>query len=251
MIRRIEVKLSPEQVAFATKIGRKRHELHNSTGRVDPLVDTSRTGLDVDVQGACAEMAVSVALKRPWDGAFQKLEDWRIWRKIGHDVSGLQVRCTNYATGGLCIHESDPNDHPFLLVIDRDAPTYIIAGWIFGRDAKKPAYWNTTEMAARPCFLVPQADLTSCVDLMREDRPSGGRTRDPAPDFAGHGRWPQRRYADDGSHPSTYGNIIPSSWDVPCLRCQTLIKKGEPVGGNLVTGTIHGDPNMCKMKKRR
>ena len=82
-------------------------------------------------------------------------------------------------------------------------------------------------------------------------RGDGNYRRDPAPDFAGKGKWPQMRYADDGGHPSKYGNIITSKWALPCCRCQTIIEAGQPLGGNLVTGTIHGDPAMCKMKKRR
>lgn len=253
MNRRFSVRLTPEQVAYATRIGRQRHELHDATGRTDPLVDTARTGLDIDVQGACAEMAVSVALHRPWDGAFQKLAEWRVWRRLGHDVDGLQVRCTNYATGGLCVHKTDP-DQPFILVLDRDAPEYVLAGWVMGSFAKQDMYWDETLMSKRPCFLVPQVDLRSCAELAREpERAAGGsgRRRDPAPDFGGGGKWPQMRYADDGSHPSKYGGITTTTWDLPCCRCQTLILAGQPLGGSLVTGTIHGDPAQCKMKKRR
>ena len=249
MTQRLKVRLTPDQIAYATRIGRQRHAEHG----IDPRVDTSRDGVDLHIQGACAEMAVSVALKRPWDGAFQKLAEWRVWRKIGHDVGGLQVRCTSYTTGGLCVHKMDPDTHPFVLVLDRDAPEYVLAGWIMGMDAKKDMYWDETLMSKRPCYLVPQIDLRSCAELAREpERASGGAyRRDPAPDFAGHGKWPQMRYADDGGHPSKYGNIITSKFSLPCCRCQTIIEAGQPLGGNLVTGTIHGDPAMCKMKKRR
>ena len=250
MNQRLKVRLTPEQIAYATSIGRQRHATHSQIE--DPRVDTSRDGELLHMQGACAEMAVSVALKRPWDGAFQKLAEWRIWRRIGHDVDGLQVRSTNSTTGGLCVHKSDP-DQPFILVLDRDAPEYVLAGWIMGSAAKLDMYWDETLMSKRPCYLVPQVDLRSCAELAREPAQTGGGSgyrRDPAPDFGGGGKWPQRRYADDGSHPSTYGNVVPASVDLPCCRCQTLILKGQPLGGNLVTGTIHGDPTQCRMKKR-
>jgi hypothetical protein len=239
--------LSPERIARATRIGRERHAARGNPATPDAL----------DIRMACAEQAVSVALNQSWDGEFKNVSEWKVWRKLGYpvSVSGLHVRMGHFATDGLHVHESDPDDGAFVLVIDRDSPVFTIVGWILGRDAKRRSmYWNTEETAGPPCFVVPQADLRSCYDLRRSPEPQRGRgeyRRDPAPDFAGNGRWPQMRYADDGSHPSKYGNIITSKWSLPCCRCQTLIPAGQPVGGNLVTGTIHGDPAMCKMKKRR
>jgi hypothetical protein len=141
-------------------------------------------------------------------------------------------------------------------VLDRDAPEYTLAGWVMGVDAKKDMYWDETLMSKRPCFLVPQVDLRSCSELAREPAQGsggggggGGYRRDPAPDYGGSGRWPQRRYADPGDHPKNHGNIITSKYSLPCCRCQTMILAGQPVGGDLTTGTIHGDPAMCRQKK--
>jgi hypothetical protein len=238
--------LSPEKIARATLIGRERHAARGASTAPEVL----------SVQTACAEQAVALALHREWNGEFTSVDQWKVWKKLGLSVSGLHVRVEHFAMGGLHVHESDPDDGVFILVIDRDSPEFVIAGWMLGSDAKKNVYWNTEETAGPPHFLVPQTDLRSCSELRREpDRAGGGGggsyRKDPAPDFAGKGKWPQMRYADDGGHPSKYGHIITSSWDLPCCRCQTLILKGQPLGGNLVTGTIHGDPAMCKMKKRR
>ena len=237
-------KLPSERLARATRIGRERHAARGASALPEVL----------DVQTACAEQAVAVALNREWAGEFKGVSDWKVWKKLGHTVSGLHVRVEHFTLDGLHVHDNDPDDGAFILVIDRDSPVFVIVGWMLGRDAKRSMYWNTEETAGPPCFVVPQADLRSCYDLRREPEPqrgAGDYRRDPAPDFAGKTQFPQRRYADDGSDPSKYGNIITSKWSLPCCRCQTIIQAGQPTGGNRVTGNIHGDPAQCRMKKRK
>jgi len=236
--------LAPELVARATRIGRERHAARGETVR----------SVQLDEQEALAEQAVGIALNREWKGEWRSVEKWKVWSKLGIDVTGIQVRRTSYTTGTLSVHESDPDDHVFILVLDRDAPEFVVAGWMLGRDAKKPAYWTHEEdSVAPPTFEVPQTELKAAWDLRLspEHTGDGERKRDPAQDFGGKGRFPQRRYADDGKHPSKYGNIITSKFALPCCRCQTIIPAGELVGGNLVTGTIHGDPGECRKAKPR
>jgi hypothetical protein len=63
--------------------------------------------------------------------------------------------------------------------------------------------------------------------------------------------WPSRRPGDDGKYPEAYGHVIRSKWSYPCFRCGKTIPAGALVGGNLATGTIHGDPNECAFFRRR
>lgn len=244
MIRRLSVTLTPEQVAYATRIGRQRYVSFSESIGTTPV----RGGDQPHVQAAGAEMAVSVALKRPWDGSFQKVAEWRIWKRLERDVTVLRVRCAAFTTGGLVVYKADEDSTPLVLVFARDAPDYVIAGWLMGDDAKREVYWDE----ASASYVVPQTDLLACADLAREpERSGGGRRQDPAPDFGGNGKWPQMRYADDGGDPKKYGNVVTASNATPCCRCQTIIPKGALVGGSLVTGSIHGDLSQCRMKKRR
>lgn len=195
---------------------------------------------------ALAEMAVATALHRQWHGTFEKVDGWKIWQQLGISCSEIRVYPTMYVSGTLVVRESD-TDAPTVLVIDRSAPTYTLAGWITGKTAKQEKYWD----AASKTFCVPQANLRQCWELRKERRNSKRiHKNDPADDFAGNGRWPQMRDADDGSLPSKLGAVIPSSHDAPCLRCQTMIPKGALVGGNVRTGTIHGDPAECGYFKK-
>lgn len=221
---RVSVKLTREQVAFVR--GAPRNE-------------------EVPLARALAEYAVAHALGQKWDGGLVNVPEWKTWKRLSRDVKMIEVCVGNYATAPLTVYKSD-DDVPFVLVIDRN-PEYVLAGWMFGADAKKDTYWNEVEK----CFQVPQSALRSCTELLPPARAVSGERRDPAPDFAGHGKWPQMRYADPGDHPTNHGAIITSKFDLPCLRCQTIVKAGEPITGDLVTGTIHGDPLMCRMKKRR
>lgn len=239
--RRLTVKLTPPQIAQATSVGRQRH------------AEQPGGNADLHVRNALAEIAVAIALDHAWSGEFKKLSEWKAWKRLKVSVNALHVRLATTVVSGLTLHETDPPDDPYVLVIDRDAPEYVLVGWMFGTEAKAPGYWDTSE-SLLPCFVVPQADLLSCTDLAREKpaalAPRSDYRRDPAPDFGGGGRWPQRRYADPGDHPSKHGNIIVSNFDLPCCRCQTMIPAGQPTGGDLVTGNIHGDPAQCKMSKK-
>jgi len=239
MARRMTGTLKPEQVAFATQIGKARHKERGSFMHA----------VELDVKNACAECAVSIAFNRKWDGEFEGLSKWKVWKGLDREVTGLEVKTTSFVLGNLVVEESDADDHIFVLVIDRDSPTFAIAGWLLGADAKKPEYWNT-DNSLMPSFHVPQSVLKPPFELRLAPETEKERTRDPAKDFGGHGRFPQRRFADDGSHPSTYGNIITSKFDLPCCRCQQIIPAGQPTGGSLVTGNIHGDPAQCKKQKK-
>ncbi len=234
--------LSPAQMSHAARVGHDRYVARGKT--IQPEV--------LDVQNAQAEQAVAFALNREWIGGFVRVSEWKIWRTMAKDVRDLQVRTTGLPLGGLVIDESDEDDHAFVLVINRDSPLFVVAGWILGSDAKQEKFRDAEGTLGPPRFLVPQAELLPCWDLRREPehRPRGERTRDPAKDFGGTGRFPQRRYADTGEHPSKYGNIIRSKFDLPCCRCQTIIPAGMLCGGNLVTGNIHGDPVDCKKSRR-
>lgn len=198
----LRVRLTPEQIEHGTRVGHQRQAVHEGRSYAEVRIDASRSAIALHVQGAIAEKAVSVALDRPWDGAFRDHAEWLVWRHTGHDVDNLEIRATHHRNGGLPVHKRNPDHAPFVLVLDADAPEFVLAGWIFGKDAKQDRYWNTGKMHQHPCYLVPQSDLRPCSELhsradtsvvadrpapMTTDQPQEGRfgdewTDDPGPD---------------------------------------------------------------------
>lgn len=233
--------LSREENLLAQRVGKARH-VARGPGTTRSLI--------VDVQRARAECAAGAVLNRPWDGEFTGWERWKVWSKTELDPSDFVIRTTKYATDGLILQEYDDDRAVFLLVVDRDAPKYDIVGWCTGSEGKKSEYFSSEASLGPPAYEVPRDTLRSAWDLRRapEGATSGGARRDPAPDFAGTGKYPKRRYADDGRHPADVGNIITSKYALPCCRCQHLIPAGHKITGSPTTGTIHGDPLECRSR---
>jgi hypothetical protein len=109
---------------------------------------------DMDIEGACGEMAVAKALDRYWagSGTFR-----------GGDVGELQVRTAREHRGRLILHESDADDQIFVLVTGR-APDLCVRGWLLARDGKRAEYWQDPG-TGRPAFFVPQDALRPVGEL--------------------------------------------------------------------------------------
>ena len=106
----------------------------------------------LDLEGLLAEAAVAKALNvyyAPVTGALDT--------EMGDVLPGVQVRSTKYLSGSLLVHNSDADDHRFLLVTGASG-AYDIRGWILGKDGKKPSYTKTYK--GRTAYWVPQSALT-------------------------------------------------------------------------------------------
>jgi hypothetical protein len=206
----------------------------------------ARTRGDRNPKAAISEFAVSLALRRKWDGTWPRFSSWDSWQRLKLEPTGLEVRVVQASLSDLELSESDPPGHVYLLLSGLDEPRFTFLGWAFGGDVKKPEYWRpTTER-----FVFPHNRLRHVQELRKRPKNSNKRLNrnDPADDFAGNGPYPHMLDTDGGRHPKHYGNIITSKWALPCRRCQKIIVVGMPVGGNMRTGTIHGDPKDCGFK---
>jgi hypothetical protein len=72
------------------------------------------------------------------------------------DVGRVQVRSTTREDGCLIVQRADPDDAWFVLVVGR-VPTFRLAGWLPGAEAKRPEWWRAN--APHPAFFVPQHAL--------------------------------------------------------------------------------------------
>lgn len=159
----MEIKLTDEEVVLANAVALKRNDSQRQAGRADGLVKGS--SLDRDVEGAMAELAVSKALKLPWDGQWLPIAIWDKWKHEGNDVGKLEIRSTTLPTGRLILHHSDKDHSPYLLVLNAN-PTFKLVGWVFGAEGKQKKYWRNN--VPRPCYMVRQEELHSMEELLKE-----------------------------------------------------------------------------------
>lgn len=149
----VVVILTPQEIRMAALIGvERRIESLGShrAGAAGRAASASGPGWDIDIEGACAELACAKALRLYWPGTVGSFHE----PDIPPDV---QVRWTAHEDGKLIVRADDDNTHKFVLVIGI-APRYHIAGWIYGADAKQ-AGWAQAPNGRPAAFFVPQADL--------------------------------------------------------------------------------------------
>lgn len=111
----------------------------------------------IDIEGVMTEMAAAKALGLTYTPTVGRLDS-----DEGDVGPGLQVRGTKYATGSLLVHDSDHDDHRFILVTGIYG-VYDIRGWIFARDGKDKKLWK--EYKGRGAYWVPQAKLLPLAEL--------------------------------------------------------------------------------------
>lgn len=105
----------------------------------------------IDIEGLLAEAAVAKAL-----GCYYAPVTGSLDTTLGDILPGVQIRSTKYDSGSLLVHDSDHDDHRFILVVGASGK-YRIAGWLRGEDGKKKKFWKTYK--GRGCYWVPQTAL--------------------------------------------------------------------------------------------
>jgi hypothetical protein len=162
----LPVHLTAAQVAWANRVGDLREDANShragrhGAARYDP---TASRQLHRD--GAQCEAAVLVAqtpeLRR------QGLVPWRCWqafdpaadpRTIRGDVDGWEVRSTRRRSGCLIVQADDDPGARFVLVVNQ-CPDFLIMGWLYGRDAKRPQWWRRPPAVPSAAYFVPPAAL--------------------------------------------------------------------------------------------
>lgn len=105
----------------------------------------------IDVEGVLTEAAAAHALGLPYEPCVGELDT------LDGDIGpGLQVRGTRYPKGSLLVHDSDVDDHKFILVTGIYG-VYDVRGWIFASEGKDKALWR--EYKGRGAYWVPQDKL--------------------------------------------------------------------------------------------
>ena len=150
----MKIVLTNGEVLTAATIGIRRHVQALVRGRSQAFGCKVEESWQCNIVGALGEMVVAKALDRYWNGDVGPLGR--------SDVGPYQVRTTPHVDGHLIVTDKDRDDDVFILVTGIE-PAFVIRGWLYGRDAKRPEFIEDRGRGKR--FFVPQAALRSFASL--------------------------------------------------------------------------------------
>lgn len=139
--------LSHSDLARAEDVARRRNrpELNDAHG-------FEGDGLAAHLLGCYGEIAAACVLGREWDGSVDTF-------KARPDVGRAEIRTRSRADYDLIVREDDADERPFLLVNGAEAPPWLeVVGWIWGYEAKRPA-WRRAYGGREAAYFVPRSEL--------------------------------------------------------------------------------------------
>lgn len=144
-----EVILTDFELRMAAEVGFRRLLESRSTHQNRHGLD-ERTW-DIDIEGACGELAFAKATGKYWNGGVGTY-------KLG-DVGQFQIRTSTLPGARLIVRDNDSYADVFVLVTGKMGH-YTIHGYIRGEDAKDNNEWRTGAGNGRaPAWFVPQEAL--------------------------------------------------------------------------------------------
>lgn len=150
----VEITLSWHEAAMASEVGRLRQLASVKAGRVDQHGFIG-DGWSEHIEGACGELAVAKALNVYWDGSVDAFKR--------DDLPGLQIRTRSQHAWDLIVRPNDADRSAWMLVTGR-CPSYVVRGWIYGHEAKRPD-WLRTHGGRPPAYFVPSVSLRPIAEL--------------------------------------------------------------------------------------
>lgn len=168
-------------IPMVTKIDLEWHEvLSCATIGVQRRIESQRKGLkdrpgfqlvnevwDLDINGACGELAVAKALGMYWPASINSFHK--------PDLEGIQVRLSRSERPYLIVQKNESPEDKFVLVTGT-VPHFRVIGWAFGRQVKNPLH--LTSFQGRPeVYALPLSQLTPIMELknVKSRRRKSGR----------------------------------------------------------------------------
>jgi hypothetical protein len=131
------IRLEPQHIEFADRLGTKRQDFNLAKGKKAKFYrGTPEESLWFDIMGARAECAFYLWMRpifwnRYWDGEHKLLPDFDCFIDVkGRDRPGDDI----------FVHKKDAADWAFVLVSVRKHPIYSIIGWRWASDVQRPEY---------------------------------------------------------------------------------------------------------------
>jgi len=155
----MRVTLTWYEAAMASEIGRLR-QLSSIKRQSPDAHGFEGVGWNEHIEGACGELAVAKLLGVYWDGSVDTF--------ARNDLPGLQVRTRSSHGWDLIVRQDDADATRWVLVTGR-CPTFLVRGWIFGHEAKRPQ-WLRTHGDRPGAYFVPKEHLRPMEALMEGER---------------------------------------------------------------------------------
>ena len=167
------VRLNEKEFIHAAFAGFYRQAWATLRNLRDPYAAIGRDSWAAHIQGAVAEFACAKHFGLFWSGPGE----------LGQvDVGGcLQVRSITKRHYRMPVYEDDRDEQVFVLMVPgATILEWHFRGWIYGRDAKRPEWWDkTTDNPKSAGYYVPQGELnTSEPPIVAPESEHDARWRD-------------------------------------------------------------------------
>lgn len=149
----IKIELSTQEIRVALTVGVERQIEDIEKKKASFKGESQAMAWQRHIEGALAECALAKYFNVYWSKRPYPLPD----------VYEYEVRSTPYSTGVMPIIPEDKDDRKYFLLTGING-TYIIRGWLYGKDCKKQEWWRSLDGKRPPCFCVPQFALKSLDD---------------------------------------------------------------------------------------
>lgn len=149
-ITRCSIKLSPDDMAWATEVGKRRRYEGRRLGLSNATGYGGNASFETDIDGACYEIGYCRWAKVDWPARINTFHQ----ADVGDDI---QIRGTRLHNGCLILRKEDPTSHIYWLLVGTPPDLFVI-GHIKGVDGMKPEWLKLTN-GLRECWMVPQYKL--------------------------------------------------------------------------------------------
>jgi hypothetical protein len=141
----VEIRMETGQVVDAVSVAALRRMASRSAGLKHKYGAQDEDGWAMDCEGACAELAASLATGVPWQRGVNTF-------KREGDVGPYEVRHSTTHGHRLILREGDPDERAYILVTGQ-APNMVVHGWITGAEGKRIGEWKGPNGRALACFV--------------------------------------------------------------------------------------------------
>lgn len=154
------VELRPEEIKFATYIGKLRN-YYAIKNNWNPYTQDKEKLEFYHIMGAKGEMAAAKKLNIYWNCDIKRGENDST-KSINADLNkNIQIRTSSYPDRGILISKKDEeknkHNHKFISVIERNEKTYELIGWIYGYEGMKKEYLDNKRIGY--AYFVPKEIL--------------------------------------------------------------------------------------------